>query len=463
MSATPLHMSPAQLHDYLSRARWFGGKGREFEVKEQRSVPLTESTWIELIEVSYPTGDQECFQLPLVAYDWPQDRLSHALIEFVDGHAIYDAVHDREAMAVWLKGFAQRTRNGGLEFHLIGEPDLDLTAHSTLFQGEQSNSSVTFGESSQLKVFRKVTPGVNPDVEILEALTTADCPHIAALYGWVSLRDGDDTIHLAILQEFIRTATEGWQVALASVRDLLAEGDLHPDEVGGDFAGEAHRLGMSICEIHLTMRNEMGEWTTDGTSLATSMLARLDSAITAQPLIAEFRDQLSEMFNRMQDIEEPIVTQRIHGDLHLGQTLRDTMAWKVVDFEGEPAKPLAHRQLPDSPWRDVAGMLRSFDYAARAAADDVDPMGNAATQAQYRAAEWRARNQAAFLAGYTESLGRELTPWEDTLLEAYAADKTIYEAVYETRNRPDWLHIPLDALRRISTGQIREQHFDNPG
>ncbi|MEZ5161694.1 MAG: alpha-glucosidase C-terminal domain-containing protein [Marmoricola sp.] len=179
---------------------WFGGKGREFEVKEQRSVPLTESTWIELIEVSYPTGDQECFQLPLVAYDWPQDRLSHALIEFVDGHAIYDAVHDREAMAVWLKGFAQRTRNGGLEFHLIGEPDLDLTAHSTLFQGEQSNSSVTFGESSQLKVFRKVTPGVNPDVEILEALTTADCPHIAALYGWVSLRDGDDTIHLAILQ-----------------------------------------------------------------------------------------------------------------------------------------------------------------------------------------------------------------------------------------------------------------------
>jgi maltokinase len=134
----------------------------------------------------------------------------------------------------------------------------------------------------------------------------------------------------------------------------------------------------------------------------------------------------------------------VHGDLHLGQTLRTAKGWKIVDFEGEPAKPLSERVLPDSPWRDVAGMLRSFDYAPRVAAITVAAIGDeGAEQRAFRAAEWSARNQAAFLEAYA---GRELTPDDQTLLAAYVADKAVYECVYEARNRPSWLQIPLAGL-----------------
>jgi maltokinase len=457
MTTAPLHMTPEQLHDFLTRARWFGGKGRRFKVAENRSIPLSDSTWIELVEVTYENGDSECYQLPLVAYDWPQDRLAHALVEFVDDMAVYDAVHDREAMSAWLGAFADEADFDKLHFNRVPGSTLDTDNHSTLFQGEQSNSSVAFGEDAQLKVFRRITPGNNPDIEIHEALTRVDGEHIARLVGWLSLDDDDEVMHLAMLQEYIRTATDGWEVALASVRDLLAEADLHADEVGGDFAGEAHRLGAVVCEIHQTLREQLGDTQIDVAEIADGMLARLDEAIGALPQLADYAPSLREYYERVRQSDQPVTVQRIHGDLHLGQTLRDTMGWKIVDFEGEPAKPLAARQLPDSPWRDVAGMLRSFDYAARAGADDVHVMGDAGSQAQYRATEWRARNQEAFLAGYFEQLGRDLTDQEDILLQAYAADKTVYEAVYEARNRPDWLHIPLEALDRIKAGQIREQ------
>jgi maltokinase len=138
----------------------------------------------------------------------------------------------------------------------------------------------------------------------------------------------------------------------------------------------------------------------------------------------------------------------VHGDFHLGQTLRTVKGWKIVDFEGEPAKSLAERVEPDSPWRDVAGMLRSFDYAPRVAAmtaATADDTGE--EQRMFRAAEWSARNQTAFLEAYA---GRELTADEHTLLTAYVADKAVYECVYEARNRPGWLAIPLAALGQPS-------------
>jgi maltokinase len=140
--------------------------------------------------------------------------------------------------------------------------------------------------------------------------------------------------------------------------------------------------------------------------------------------------------------------QQVHGDLHLGQTLRTVRGWKIVDFEGEPAKPLAERLLPDSPWRDVAGMLRSFDYAPRVVERTWggDGQDAGADQRAYRAGEWSERNRAAFLKAY---VGRDLAPDEHTLLAAYVADKAVYETVYETRNRPAWVTIPLEAVARI--------------
>jgi len=176
------------------------------------------------------------------------------------------------------------------------------------------------------------------------------------------------------------------------------------------------------------------------------MTARLEAALVVVPDLAEQAPALRELFDAVGAVPGGAV-QRVHGDLHLGQTLRTAKGWKIVDFEGEPAKPLAERTHPDSPWRDVAGMLRSLDYAPRVASMTAAAADDFGTQQRlYRAAEWSARNQAAFLEAY---VGRELTADEHTLLTAYVADKAVYECVYEARNRPAWLGIPLAALGHI--------------
>ena len=249
-----------------------------------------------------------------------------------------------------------------------------------------------------------------------------------------------------MLQQFLRTASDGWELALTSVRNLFAEADLYADEVGGDFAGEAQRLGEAVARIHELLAElfpTVVRTADDHRALSSAMTGRLDAALEVVPELAPHASQLRALFDAVGEIG-PDTAQRVHGDLHLGQTLRTAKGWKIVDFEGEPAKPLAERVVPDSPWRDVAGMLRSFDYAPRVAAMTAAATGDdGSEQRAFRAAEWSARNQAAFLETYA---GRELTPDEQTLLAAYVADKAVYECVYEARNRPTWLSIPMAAF-----------------
>jgi len=464
------------LRAFIGSARWFGGKGRAWTLGAVRRVgevpgaPTGLRVVIDLAEVRYDDADEsEYYQLPLAFYAERQERLDHALVgEWTDGELgaahVYDAVHDREAMALWLSAFAAVEADssgavGELMFHRLTGHDLDLSVHSTLFSGEQSNSSVAYGEDSLMKVFRKVTPGVNPDVAIHEVLTRAGSDHVAHLYGWLDVvgphagPDTDTTIQLAMLQQFLRTASDGWDLALASVRNLFAEADLHAEEVGGDFAGEAARLGVALAETHASLaelfptavraRDEVA-------TLATAMHQRLDAALAVVPGLADHADALRATYDALARLEQ-VPVQTVHGDLHLGQTLRTVRGWKIVDFEGEPAKPLHERVQPDSPWRDVAGMLRSFDYAPQVVAHTSFPEGelgeeDAADQRDYRAGEWSRRNQAAFLSAYAD---RELTADEQVLLSAYVADKAVYEAVYEARNRPGWVSIPLRALARL--------------
>ena len=158
---------------------------------------------------------------------------------------------------------------------------------------------------------------------------------------------------------------------------------------------------------------------------------------------------LRPLLDAVRRVETPVSAQRVHGDLHLGQTLRTVRGWKLIDFEGEPAKSLEERRRPDSPWRDVAGMLRSFDYAAEGSLRDrIDAVGDSEHVAAQEAREWARHNVNAFLAGYDEVCVEDL---DETLLTAYAVDKAVYEAVYEARNRPTWLPIPLAALERLAT------------
>ncbi len=477
-SATSDHIDPQVLVTYLTKTRWFGGKGRPYDVSGVRRIGTLSDTGpyprvvVLLVELTYTDvaagADDavELYQVPLALYSDPEHRLDHAFIGWWDEpgmgwvHA-YDALHDRQAMDRWLQAFGEAAAPadgpepspvhlGGLDFHRLPGHDLDLEAVATLFTGEQSNSSVAFGEDAVLKVFRKVTPGANPDITTHEVLTRAGSSDVAHLYGWVSCGEGDQMLHLGMLQQFLRTASDGWDLALSSVRNLYADADLAARDSGGDFAGEAGRLGETLAAVHAELAEGFPRSSVSGTFVAEQMRDRLTAALPVVPELAEHEQALRALFDRLAAIEE-VPVQRVHGDLHLGQTLRTALGWKIVDFEGEPAKPLSERVLPDSPWRDVAGMLRSFAYAPHAVErqhTDLDDEG--INERHERGLEWAARNQRYFVGSYS---GGELSADELTLLDAYVADKAVYETVYETRNRPTWVEIPLRAIARIGASR----------
>jgi maltokinase len=230
----------------------------------------------------------------------------------------------------------------------------------------------------------------------------------------------------------------------------MAEADLHADEAGGDFAAEAERLGAATAIVHADLAVAFGTDVMPGYQLrerAAAMHAHLEAALAEVPLLAPVEPGLRAAFDAVDTLAgtaEPVLTQRIHGDLHLGQALRTARRWILLDFEGEPIAPLADRRSFDSPLRDVAGMLRSFDYASRhQIVDTPDP------QLSYRANEWAERNRDAFCAGYADVSGSDPRV-HDVLLRGFEADKAVYEAVYETRNRPTWVRIPLLSLTRLA-------------
>ena len=263
----------ALLESYLIRTRWFGGKGRPFEVEQVRSiadVPARQgrpSLTVYLLTVTYrdQDADSELYQVPLSGYPDVEERISHAYLGGIDtdaGHIhLYDAVHDREAMRIWLDGFIAAEATGTaqvdrLRFHRVagGEP-LDDSLISSPMTGEQSNSSARFDDTAIMKLFRKVSPGTNPDIEIHEELTRGGSEHIAQLYGWVEVEVEGQLLQTAMLQEFLATATDGFELAVASVRALLADPEQRAEDSGGDFAGEAARLGEALAQVHALMRS----------------------------------------------------------------------------------------------------------------------------------------------------------------------------------------------------------------
>jgi maltokinase len=450
---------------WLPSQRWFAGKGRPVSgVSLRQLTTLTEvvpEVRIWLATVTYSDGHAETYQLPLVARAEPQNSLEHVLLGTVrtpDGARwIYDALHDKDVTGVYVDGIRKDTALGPVHFQRYVEPgDVPVDLASLVLTGEQSNTSLVYGDQAILKVFRKLEAGINPDIEIHQALSELGAKHIARLLGAVTADATSDTdgspapTSLAMLQEFMSTATNGWDLAKTSVRDLMAEGDLHASEAGGDFAAEAERLGAATAVVHTDLALAFGTDVMPAEQLrerAAAMHARLDGALAEVPLLAPVEPGLRAAFNAVESLAstaEPVLTQRIHGDLHLGQALRTARRWIVLDFEGEPMVPLGERRSFDSPLRDVAGMLRSFDYAAwHQIVDTPDP------QLAYRAAEWAERNRDAFCVGYADVSGNDPRS-HDVLLRGFEADKAVYEAVYETRNRPTWVRIPLASLTRLA-------------
>ena len=450
----------AMLAQWLPGQRWFAGK--DWPITGVRVLAHTSvdgdppiDHLIVAVDQAVDAGTRStAYQVPVSRHAEADPRLDHVLIGETETEYVYDALHDRHVTGLLLDRFRAQDTSLPLVFRMVeGEPVPDAL-DSLVLTGEQSNTSLAYGDQALLKVFRRLTPGTNPDVEVLAALATTDCPYVAPLLGWVEGAWADPVTgeprrgSLAMMQQFLVTAADGWKLALTSVADLFAERDLHAEEVGGDFAGEAFRLGRATASVHASLREVLptAEWSGDERrATATAMQRRLDDAVAEVPAVAELAPGLAGAYRDLAELDTPVQVQRVHGDLHLGQVLRTSVNWKIIDFEGEPEKPVVERIQLDTPMRDVAGMLRSFDYVALHTllsehADD--------TQLAYRAGEWAERNRSAFLDGYAHEGG--VDPHEHAvLLRAYETDKAVYELIYEARNRPTWTVIPLTALERL--------------
>ena len=443
------------LATWLPDQRWYAGKGRTITAVEiEQEVPLeTDAGDVAYLQLAVRTedGPTDRYQLLLgaVTGDLP-GRLDRGRIGEADGRVYYDAVHDPEAASTLLHRMAESSTTGSLTFRSTGELDTDKP--SRVLGAEQSNTSLVYGEEYILKLFRRVQPGSNPDLELSLALAQGGSPYVAAPLGWIEGEVDGQTTTLAMMQCFLRGASDGWATATASVRDLFAEEDLHADEVGGDFASEAERLGTATAEVHALLAQVLESRTAgpeESQATARQLHERLDVALRDVPELAPHADSLRAAYDAVGALTEPVPVQRVHGDYHLGQVLRTQDGWVLLDFEGEPARPLAERTALMSPLRDVAGMLRSFDYAARhLLAERAGSGAGAEPHLAYRATEWAERNRSAFCDGYARAAGSDPRD-ASVLLRAFELDKAVYEVVYEARNRPTWLPIPLSSIERL--------------
>ncbi len=324
---------------------------------------------------------------------------------------------------------------------------------SAVLSGEQSNTSVIYRSADGstpiiCKIFRQLHPGLNPDIELQTALDNAGSAYVPRCVGSLNAQWPDSaTAHgtvsgsLAFAQEFLPDVEDAWRVALRAAAS------------GEDFRGAAYALGRATAEVHRSLADLCPTRPTepaDREATLASWMRRLTMAIAEIPAIADRRVSIEAVYSRALQASWPPL-QRIHGDYHLGQVLQVAgRGWVLLDFEGEPLRPMSERTLPDFALRDVAGMLRSFDYVAGsirlertgAAADDVR--------------EWAEAARTAFVDGYAPATEGGATPSDATLdlldpfLAALELDKAIYEAIYESRNRPTWVTIPLRAITRLA-------------
>jgi maltokinase len=445
-----------ELPRWLPAQRWFAGKDRPVTAVR----PLTTTVLLDgdplllhlIVEVQQ--GDRhEPYQLLIAGAARLPEHLGSGWIGTEKGLPCYEASADAELTGHLLDLIVRSEQVGSLRFE--HEPGVELTGdlRARPITSEQSNTSLVYGNQYILKLFRKLTTGENPDLRLHRALQQVGCEHIAPVLGSITGEVAGEPATVGMLQQFVDDAVDGWAMATTSVRDLLAEPELRADEVGGDFAGEAHRLGHAVATVHRDLQQALGQQEADAAEFdrtVTVMRQRLESVVELVPELAEHAPALHAAFEKIRDTDTSVVMQYIHGDLHLGQVLRTVSGWLLIDFEGEPAAPAAERVALRSPLRDVAGMLRSFDYAAHQLlmGQPGDP------RVVERAHDWARRNRAAFCDGYAEAAPESVGDprAHGQLLRAFELDKAVYEIAYEHKNRPEWMTVPLSSVARITTG-----------
>jgi maltokinase len=440
----------ASLAAWLPLQRWFPGRGATLtdlavisDVTLQAGDPALRHL---VLETPLRTGPAR-FQV-LVGYrrELPA-ALEGALICREDGVACYEALHDAALAEVLLHAITDQRLAEHLRF--VREPTAPpqsrydasgAASRGRLLGAEQSNTSLVFGDIAILKVLRRLFPGANPDLEVADALARLGSARVAAPYGWTETDLDGEPVLLAVLSQFLAGASDGWTMALASLQQLYTRHGTDGQEAIS-FTREARELGQATAELHADMAKAFGsrDMTADElTELAGNLNQKLTDAIDVVPELAAFEARIRSGYDDVARLRTPVRLQRIHGDYHLGQVLKATQGWVALDFEGEPAVPLAVRRAPAPVLRDVAGMLRSFDYAAR-----HQLIGHHRAQAVTAVADgWVRECQAAFCDGYSAAGGSD-PDVHGMLLRALTLEKAVYEVIYEYRHRPSWLEIPL--------------------
>ncbi|MGV9249810.1 maltokinase N-terminal cap-like domain-containing protein [Streptomyces sp. NPDC003710] len=429
------------LRTWLPRQRWFAGKGRPVTDLALLSVTELHPDCLHLlIRAEYPelsasstpgaTPVRDCYQLILGFGDFLTHRHSPAVLGHVSegpltGLLVYDALHDPRSASLLLERLRTRGSAGALRFERDGRVTIPAGLAPRLLEAEQSNSSLVYGDAYILKLFRRVRPGINPDLEVPWALARQGCTRVLAPVAWFRT-SSPWAATLGVLQPFLHGADDGWTQALAALA------------AGREFTEEAYEMGQATAEVHLALATAFpveSQGPPHSERLAGGMADRLRDALHAVPELLPYASGLWSAFTEPAALDSARPAQRIHGDLHLGQVLRAERQWHVIDFEGEPARPLTERRRVQSPVRDVAGMLRSFDYAAHA-------------RRPWRP-EWALRCRKAYCAGYAAEAGWDPRS-EPELLRAYETDRAVYEVLYEARHRPDWLPVPMAAIARLA-------------
>jgi maltokinase len=435
-------MDERQVIDFITGQRWYGSKTRDVVhasvVDRARLVEGDPGLELLLVEVRFDTGTHETYQLVV---DEGLDALS-------------DPDHVRELVHLIRRGARVETPHGAVELAATTAIDaLDLRLAEVRPVGfEQSNSSIVFDDELILKVFRRLEPGVNPELELLRFLTERGFDNVAQLVGWYGYNGRQMSVTLGIAQRFVPGAEDGWERALDAIaaRD---DGFLRDLQLLGEATGRMHTvLGSDAQDPGFAPE----EPSVESLGLLTATVDEEIEAIFLDlpddvPELEAIRGRSEEVRERLRLLTNLGTIGRVirtHGDFHLGQSLWAGGDWVIIDFEGEPARSLPERRRKRSPLRDVAGMLRSFAYAYSAAPflrnTEPDP-------------DWERNARASFLEGYRNTVDPSLVPSGtamDKLLIVFELEKAVYELRYELNNRPDWVSIPVASITRMLAEEV---------